>query len=83
VSPAQASPLVVPNVPFEPASPALVPTPPGHRIEEFAAGTSQSVTFDLEVGAYVLFWSIVEQESDGSFESHFQEGMLTRFAVDG
>jgi len=53
------------------------------EIEEFAAGSSQEDTFDLEAGTYILFCNIVEEESDGTFESHFQEGMHTTLTVDG
>ena len=52
------------------------------EIEEFAAGSTESATFDLEAGNYILFCNIVEEESDGSFESHFQEGMVASFTVD-
>ena len=51
------------------------------EIEEFAAGGSESATFDLTAGTYILFCNIVEEESDGTFESHFQEGMVTTFTV--
>lgn len=53
------------------------------EIEEFAAGSSEEATFDLEAGTYILFCNIVEEESDGTFESHFQEGMQTTFTVEG
>ena len=51
------------------------------EIEEFAAGGSESATFDLEAGTYILFCNILEEEPDGSFESHYQEGMVTTFTV--
>lgn len=47
------------------------------EIEEFEAGGSESGTFDLTAGTYVFFCNIVEAEEDGSFESHFDEGMWT------
>jgi len=53
------------------------------EIEEFEAGSSESATFDLTAGTYILFCNIVEEETDGSFESHFQEGMSVAFTVDG
>jgi len=53
------------------------------EIEEFAAGTSAEGTFDLDEGTYVLFCNNLEEEDDGTFESHFQEGMATTFTVDG
>lgn len=52
------------------------------EIEEFEAGASESATFDLEPGTYVLFCNITEEESDGTVESHFQEGMHTTFTVE-
>ncbi len=51
------------------------------EIEEFAAGASEELSFDLDAGTYILFCNIVEEEADGTFESHFQEGMYTTFSV--
>lgn len=51
------------------------------EIEEFEAGTEASATFDLEAGNYLLFCNIVEEEDDGSFESHFLEGMVNTLSV--
>lgn len=51
------------------------------EIEEFDAGTDESLTVDLDAGAYVLICNIVEEEDDGTFESHYQEGMRTAFTV--
>ncbi len=51
------------------------------EIEEFAAGTEASATFEMEAGNYLLFCNIVEEEDDGSFESHFLEGMVNTFTV--
>jgi hypothetical protein len=42
--------------------------------EDIAAGDDASLSFDLEVGRYVLFCNIVEEE-DGETVSHFAEGM--------
>jgi hypothetical protein len=53
------------------------------EIEEFEAGSTEEATFALEPGSYILFCNIAEEESDGSFESHFQEGMVTTFDVTG
>jgi hypothetical protein len=50
------------------------------EIEEFDVGTSESATYDLDAGAYVLICNIVEDE-DGELESHYQEGMRTAFTV--
>jgi plastocyanin len=52
------------------------------EIEEFEAGTTESATFDLSAGTYVLFCNIVEEEADGTWESHFGEGMVTTIAVE-
>ena len=52
------------------------------EIEEFEAGTTASAVFDLTPGTYVLFCNIVEEEADGSFESHFMEGMHTTIVVE-
>ncbi|MFA9565571.1 MAG: hypothetical protein ACERLM_12815 [Acidimicrobiales bacterium] len=51
------------------------------EIEEFEAGTEASATFDLDAGNYLLFCNIVEEEDDGSFESHFLEGMVNTITV--
>lgn len=53
------------------------------EIEEFEAGTTESATFDLPAGTYTLFCNIVEQEADGSYESHFEEGMVATIEVTG
>jgi len=52
------------------------------EIEEFDAGTSEEATFDLDAGTYILFCNILEEEDDGTFESHFQEGMRTTLTVE-
>jgi hypothetical protein len=51
------------------------------EIEEFPVGETESATFDLEAGSYVLICNIVEEE-DGELESHYVEGMRTAFAVE-
>ncbi len=51
------------------------------EIEEFAAGTSDDGTFNLPAGDYVFFCNIVEEEDDGSYESHFLEGMTTTVSI--
>ncbi|RMH87204.1 MAG: hypothetical protein D6683_00245 [Actinomyces sp.] len=50
------------------------------EIPEFDAGTTESATFELEPGRYVLFCNILEI-NDGEPESHFQQGMVTTFTV--
>jgi hypothetical protein len=52
------------------------------EITEFEAGTSSSGTFELTPGTYILFCNIVEEEADGTFESHFVEGMQTTLVVE-
>ena len=52
------------------------------EITEFEAGTSSSGTFELTPGTYILFCNIVEEEPDGTFESHFVEGMQTTLVVE-
>jgi hypothetical protein len=52
------------------------------EIEAFAAGEECDGTFDLEAADYVLFCNIVETESDGAIESHYEEGMVTTFTVE-
>jgi hypothetical protein len=52
------------------------------EITEFEAGTSSSGTFELTPGTYILFCNIVEEETDGTFESHFVEGMQTTLVVE-
>jgi hypothetical protein len=51
------------------------------EIEEFAAGGEESATFTLEAGSYVLICNVVEEEDDGTVESHYAEGMHTAFIV--
>ncbi len=52
------------------------------EIEEFDSGTSETGVFELEVGSYIFFCNIVEEEADGTFESHFLEGMETVVTVE-
>jgi hypothetical protein len=51
------------------------------EIEEFPPGESQSGSFDLDAGSYVLICNIVEEE-DGVVEAHYQQGMRTALAVE-
>ncbi len=51
------------------------------EIEEFAAGTEETQTFDLEAGDYTFFCNIVEQEEDGEWESHYLEGMAVAVTI--
>jgi uncharacterized cupredoxin-like copper-binding protein len=49
------------------------------EIEEFPVGESESASFDLEAGAYVLICNIYDEDEQ---ESHYQEGMRTAFTVE-
>lgn len=53
------------------------------EIEEYPPGETCDGVFELDAGDYVLFCNIVEVEEDGTFESHFAEGMYTDFSVSG
>jgi hypothetical protein len=50
------------------------------EIEEFDVGLTESATFDLEPGKYVLLCNLVEEE-DGAMEAHYQMGMWIDFEV--
>lgn len=51
------------------------------EIEEFPVGETESATFTLESGSYVLICNLVEEE-EGGLESHYQEGMRVAFTVE-
>ena len=51
------------------------------EIEDLAATAEGSATFTLEAGNYVLICNVVEEEDDGTVESHYNEGMHTTFIV--
>jgi uncharacterized cupredoxin-like copper-binding protein len=51
------------------------------EIEEFPPGETQSATFDLEAGNYVLICNVVE-EHEGEIEAHYSLGMRTGFTVE-
>ena len=51
------------------------------EIEAFAPGETCEGTFELAAGDYVLFCALVEEEADGTMESHYEEGMVTTFTV--
>ncbi len=52
------------------------------EIEEFAVDGEEEITFDLAPGKYVLLCNILEEEADGTMESHYKEGMHTAFTVE-
>lgn len=52
------------------------------EIEPYKAGTQASIAFDLAPGSYALICNIVEEESSGKLESHYEEGMYTGFTVE-
>ena len=51
------------------------------EIEDIPVGETQSVTADLEAGAYALICNIVQTEDDGTIEAHYSEGMRAGFTV--
>lgn len=51
------------------------------EVESFPAGETCEGTFELTAGDYVLFCALVEEEEDGTLESHYEEGMVTTFTV--
>jgi uncharacterized cupredoxin-like copper-binding protein len=51
------------------------------EIEEFEPGKTGTGTFDLAPGRYVLVCNIVQDEPDGSKESHYIQGMEVEFIV--
>jgi hypothetical protein len=52
------------------------------EIEEFAPGGTESASFDLEPGNYVLICNVLHEEG-GETERHYQLGMRTAFEVTG
>ena len=51
------------------------------EVEEFDPGAAESATFELKPGAYVLICNILQDEPDGTKESHYKMGMYTAFTV--
>jgi hypothetical protein len=51
------------------------------ELEAFAGGGTCDGTFELTAGDYVAFCALVEEEDDGTLESHYEEGMVTTFTV--
>jgi len=52
------------------------------EIEDIAVDDTQSLTVDLDAGAYVLICNILQEEPDGTLEAHYTEGMRTDFTVE-
>jgi uncharacterized cupredoxin-like copper-binding protein len=52
------------------------------EVEDLEVGGTETLTVDLEAGAYVLICNITEEEADGTIESHYQEGMHVGFTVE-
>ena len=50
------------------------------EIEEFDVGGTQTGTFDLQAGNYVLICNVVE-EHEGEVEAHYKLGMRAAFTV--
>jgi len=50
------------------------------EIEEFEVGATESGTWELTAGKYVLICNLVEME-EGQPESHYQDGMSVEFTV--
>ena len=48
------------------------------EIEEFDVGQTESITFDLEAGSYVLICNVWDEDEQ---EAHYQEGMRTALTV--
>ena len=51
------------------------------EIEEFDPGATETASFDLKAGNYVLICNILQDEPDGSKEAHYKLGMYIPFAV--
>jgi uncharacterized cupredoxin-like copper-binding protein len=53
------------------------------EVEELEPEGTGSLTETLSAGTYVVFCNITEEESDGTIESHFAEGMHAVITVNG
>lgn len=51
------------------------------EIEAFPPGQVCKGNFTLQAGSYALVCNVVEEEEDGTVESHYAEGMFTSFTV--
>ena len=52
------------------------------ELEDIAPGQTKELSLDLAEGNYVLICNIVEDEEDGTVESHYAMGMRAAFRVD-
>jgi hypothetical protein len=52
------------------------------ELEQFPSGDQASGVFQLDPGNYVLICNLVEEEEDGTLESHYEQGMRTPFTVE-
>jgi uncharacterized cupredoxin-like copper-binding protein len=52
------------------------------EIEDVAVDDTETLTVDLDAGAYVLICNILQEEPDGTLEAHYAEGMRTGFTVE-
>lgn len=51
------------------------------EVEEFDPGKVETATFELKAGTYALICNIVQDEPDGTKESHYRQGMFIAFTV--
>ena len=51
------------------------------ELEDIEVGATDSLTLDLEPGHYVLLCNLVQEEDDGTVESHYRMGMWIDFEV--
>ena len=51
------------------------------EIEEFAPGGTETASFDLEAGNYILLCNVIHEEESGEVHRHYQLGMRTAFEV--
>src|SRR3990172_4118374 len=49
--------------------------------ETFAPGGTETASFDLEPGNYVLICNVLHEEESGEVHRHYQLGMRTAFEV--
>ena len=52
------------------------------EIADLAVGATGELTVDLDAGSYVLICNVVQEEPDGTIESHYQKGMRGALTVE-